>query len=180
MGNRPSTLLPEEIEEMQNAALADLTEEEINRLYARFCQLDKSRSGAISTEEFFHIPELAMNPLAPRIVSVFDEDGRGEVNFRQFVKNLSIFSPKAKREVKLRFAFEVYDLNGDGFIDPAELYSTMRVMVGSSMTDLQLRQIVDKTLLDADVVDKDGKISFEEFKRSLAFSNVEGRLVAEW
>ncbi len=36
------------------------------------------------------------------------------------------------------------------------------MMVGANLTDVQLQQIVDKTILDADK-DKDGKLSFEEF-----------------
>ncbi len=36
------------------------------------------------------------------------------------------------------------------------------MMVGSNLNDVQLQQIVDKTILEADV-DKDGKISFDEF-----------------
>ena len=35
-------------------------------------------------------------------------------------------------------------------------------MVGSNLTDKQLQEIVDKTILYADK-DKDGKISYEEF-----------------
>ena len=36
------------------------------------------------------------------------------------------------------------------------------MMVGSNLNDVQLQQIVDKTILEADL-DKDGKISFDEF-----------------
>ena len=35
-------------------------------------------------------------------------------------------------------------------------------MVGSNLTDVQLQQIVDKSIIEADK-DKDGKLSFEEF-----------------
>jgi len=38
------------------------------------------------------------------------------------------------------------------------------MMVGSNLTDIQLQQIVDKTILEGDA-DKDGKISYEEFKK---------------
>jgi len=38
------------------------------------------------------------------------------------------------------------------------------MMVGSNLNDIQLQQIVDKTILEGDQ-DKDGRISFEEFKR---------------
>jgi hypothetical protein len=47
------------------------------------------------------IPELAMNPLSNRIVSVFDMDNRNAINFKQFVGALSVFAKEAKSEQKL-------------------------------------------------------------------------------
>lgn len=44
-------------------------------------------------------------------------------------------------------------------------------MVGSNLKDQQLQQIVDKTLMEADL-DKDGKISFEEFKKMVENTDV--------
>ena len=59
-------------------------------------------------------------------------------------------------------AFAVYDIDGDGFITNGELFEVLKMMVGSNLTDHQLQNIVDKTILEADK-DGDGKISFEEF-----------------
>ena len=39
-------------------------------------------------------------------------------------------------------------------------------MVGTNLSDVQLQQIVDKTIIEADE-DRDGKLSFEEFKKIL-------------
>ena len=45
------------------------------------------------------------------------------------------------------------------------------MMVGSNLKDQQLQQIVDKTIMEADL-DKDGKISFEEFKKMVENTDV--------
>jgi serine/threonine-protein phosphatase 2B regulatory subunit len=42
----------------------------------------------------------------------------------------------------------------------------LKMMVGNNLNDVQLQQIVDKTILEGDL-DKDGKISFEEFKKMI-------------
>ena len=44
-------------------------------------------------------------------------------------------------------------------------------MVGSNLKDQQLQQIVDKTIMEADL-DRDGKISFEEFTRMVENTDV--------
>ena len=59
-------------------------------------------------------------------------------------------------------AFRIYDIDQDGFISNGELYQVLKTMVGNNLTDKQLQEIVDKTILYADK-DGDGKISFEEF-----------------
>lgn len=59
-------------------------------------------------------------------------------------------------------AFKVYDIDRDGFIANGELFLVLKMMVGNNLKDLQLQQIVDKTIMEADQ-DGDGKISFQEF-----------------
>ena len=59
-------------------------------------------------------------------------------------------------------AFSIYDIDQDGFISNGELFQVLKTMVGNNLTDKQLQEIVDKTILYADK-DGDGKISFEEF-----------------
>lgn len=62
----------------------------------------------------------------------------------------------------LLVAFQIYDIDQDGFISNGELFQVLKIMVGNNLNDVQLQQIVDKTIIEADK-DKDGKISFEEF-----------------
>ncbi|KAI0221132.1 Calcineurin subunit B, partial [Massospora cicadina] len=78
------------------------TAEEIARLYKRFTKLDKDGSGAIDKEEFLSIPQIASNPLAARLIAIFDEDGGGDVDFQEFIKGLSAFSSKGNKTDKLR------------------------------------------------------------------------------
>lgn len=47
---------------------------EIQRLKKRFMKLDKNGSGAIEKEEFLQIPQIANNPLASRMIAIFDEE----------------------------------------------------------------------------------------------------------
>jgi serine/threonine-protein phosphatase 2B regulatory subunit len=85
----------------------------------------------------------------------------------------------------LPVAFNVYDVDRDGFISNGELFLVLKMMVGNnlkvrvdlpylgpqifilSIQDQQLQQIVDKTIMEADQ-DGDGKLSFEEFAQTVA------------
>ncbi|XHF96847.1 Calcineurin subunit B [Aspergillus wentii] len=149
--------------------------DEVDRLRKRFMKLDKVRnhdsSGTIDREEFLSLPQVSSNPLATRMIAIFDEDGGGDVDFQEFVSGLSAFSSKGNKEEKLRFAFKVYDIDRDGYISNGELFIVLKMMVGNNLKDIQLQQIVDKTIMEADK-DQDGKISFEEFTEMVENTDV--------
>ena len=105
------------------------------------------------------------------MIAIFDEDGGGDVDFEEFVSGLSAFSNKGNKEQKLRFAFKVYDIDRDGYISNGELFIVLKMMVGSNLKDQQLQQIVDKTIMEADL-DGDGKVSFEEFTKMVENTDV--------
>lgn len=149
--------------------------EDIDRLRKRFMKLDKDKSGTIEKDEFSSIPGVSSNPLAPRLMDVFDEDGGGDIDFQEFISALSVFSGKSTKDEKLRFAFKVYDIDRDGYISNGELFIVLKMMVGKNLEDEQLQQIVDKTIMEADQ-DGDGKLSFTEFKKAVDNTEVASAL----
>jgi len=146
------------------------------------------------------LPELQQNPLVQRVIDIFDEDGNGEVDFKEFIQGVSQFSVKGDKTSKLRFAFRIYDIDNDGYISNGELFQVrtflpiqflistskpssfisqvLKMMVGSNLKDTQLQQIVDKTILFADK-DNDGKINFEEFCEVVGNTDVHKKMVVD-
>ncbi|KAJ2439272.1 Calcineurin subunit B, partial [Coemansia sp. RSA 2440] len=135
-------------------------------------------SGTIDKDEFLSIPQLANNPLSARLIDIFDTDGGGDVDFKEFITGLSTFSSKGDKEEKLRFAFKIYDIDRDGFISNGELFMVLKMMVGNNLTPVQLQQIVDKTIREADK-NGDGMIDFEEFQSFVARTDVANQLTID-
>jgi serine/threonine-protein phosphatase 2B regulatory subunit len=52
------------------------------------------------------------------------------------------------------------------------------MMVGNNLKDQQLQQIVDKTIMEADL-DDSGKVSFEGFKRIVEKSDISRQMVID-
>ncbi|XP_041468705.1 calcineurin subunit B type 2 [Lytechinus pictus] len=152
--------------------------DEIRRLGKRFKKLDLDNSGSLSVDEFMSLPELQQNPLVQRVIDIFDEDGNGEVDFKEFIQGVSQFSVKGDKESKLRFFFRIYDVDHDGYISNGELFQVLKMMVGSNLKDTQLQQIVDKTITNADL-DGDGKISYEEFCTVVANTDIHQKVVVD-
>lgn len=191
MGSRASTnLQQDDIDEIQKET--GFSTNQIIRLYSRFTSLDKNGNGHLVKEDFMCIPELAINPLASRIINLFcsqssednpDQTTSETVNFRQFVNTLARFRPvktKGNNELnsrlqKLKFAFNMYDLDGDEKISRSELLAVLHMMVGSNISEEQLGSIADRTIMEADE-DQDGVISFEEFVKVMEKVDVEQKM----
>ncbi|KAA6367368.1 MAG: putative Calcineurin subunit B [Streblomastix strix] len=152
------------------------SQDEIKRMYKRFRRLDQDRNGVLSMDEFKQIPELANNPLLERLISIFDTNHDDCVDFDEFISGLSIFGSDASIERKLKFLFDVYDVDGDGFISNGELFYVLKKMTGTNITDEAIQQLVDRTILDTDTSGT-GKISLADFclcltSRSALFDNL--------
>jgi len=198
MGNSRSSLQLQQENIEQISEETGFTSNQIERLWSRFTSLDKQQKGHLTREDFLRIPELAINPLGDRIVHAFfrdssnkDEEEGGKfggasekeiVNFPDFVRVLAHFRPIKKNAEKnkmnsrkLRFAFRMYDLDGDDKISKEELLAVLTMMVGANISEDQLVSIAERTIMEADD-DKDNLISFDEFCKVLERTDVEQKM----
>ncbi|MEQ2223153.1 hypothetical protein ILYODFUR_033846 [Ilyodon furcidens] len=136
--------------------------------------------GRNESEDFEAVRQLSKNPIGDRIVAAFFLPGQETVDFPSFVRVLAHFRPKEKnrtregtqqepepansRNQKLKFAFRLYDRDGDGKISRVELLQVLREMLGMQVTEEQLQSIAERAIQEADL-DKDDAISFDEFRK---------------
>lgn len=153
-----------------------LSEAQILRLLERFKKLDVDCKGSISKTELEKIPGVACNPLVDRVIAVMAKNKSERVTFSELAHALSILSPQKPSEDRLRFAYSIYDVDGDGKVSNADLFTTLKVMVGQNLTEVQVQQIVDRTFIEADL-DRDGYITFEDFQRLSASGDFGEKLV---
>ena len=192
-GVSTADLLPEEIIELQ--ASYPFTQSEIRRLYRRFRKLDVNKTGGITRAQLLKIPELSMNPLAQRIISLFHPPPpslaaltassaatakppatrHDTINFRDFLQMLSNFSDRATVLEKEKLAFRVYDINNDGYISANELFEVMKTMVGDNVKNDALKEMVQRTIANGDK-DGDGQLNFEEFRHIMHTEETETAL----
>ena len=84
----------------------------------------------------FWFLELANNPLVKRVIAVLDKNKDGSISFLEFVQGLNSLSAGSTQEEKLRFAFQIYDINNDGYISNGELFQVLKMMVGNNLNDV--------------------------------------------
>lgn len=104
-----------------------------------------------------------------RIFSIFDCDKDGCLNFNEFLRALKI-TMNGNVNDKLRCAFQIYDLNGDGHLDRKEtkiILENIYDMVGEDRR--KSRKLAGSADKKVDLIfqkfdlDRDGKLTLEEF-----------------
>ena len=105
------------------------------------CFLKDCPSGVLDKAEFARIykqffPFGDPTPLAEYVFNVFDENKNGSIDFKEFICALSITS-RGRLDEKLRWAFQLYDINGDGTITYNEMLSASDQLISHCTRNLQ-------------------------------------------
>ncbi|OIV95156.1 hypothetical protein TanjilG_21546 [Lupinus angustifolius] len=90
-----------------------------------------------------------------------DLDGKGTMEFGEFLNLMAIKIKETAAEEELKEAFRVFDKDQDGYISPIELMFVMRT-IGVKVTEEELGFMVNQADLDGD-----GLIDYEEFVRMM-------------
>ncbi len=114
-----------------------------------------------------------------RVFCIFDKNHDNSISFVEFIQGLSKLSEHSNDEAKLKFVFKIYDIDEDGFISNGDLFKILKIMIGNNLTNIQLQQLVDRTIIQTDF-DQDGMISYEDFKRSIMEQNLLSKITLKY
>lgn len=104
---------------------------EVLRLKQIFDTIDIDHSGSIGLKELLnHLDIETNNKFSKRVFSIFDEDGSGQVDFREFVLSIWNYCTLSQATLAL-FAFDLYDADRTGFLSPAEIEGILKDLYGS-------------------------------------------------
>ena len=137
--------------------------EEIKQLKDEFDKIDVNKDGEISKEELVRClevlyPHEEAKQRAEDIFKEIDFNNDGTINFSEFL-TVNISKEKLLSEDTLSKAFQMFDIDGNGYITIDELKETMPLEITSKEGWKVLVSEVDK--------DGDYQISFKEFKEMM-------------
>ncbi|RZC42056.1 EF-hand 7 domain containing protein [Asbolus verrucosus] len=173
MGNKLVTFSEQQLDNYQDCTF--FTRKEILRVHKKYREIrpdlvpkrmrkNEQATIRIPVEDITEkLPELHENPFKKRICEVFSRDGKGNLSFEDILDLLSVFSEQAPRDIKVFYAFRIYDFDNDKHIGPEDLDNALILLMRQELTPEDRQQIIEKVIEEADV-DGDGKLSYMEFE----------------
>ena len=136
----------------------------------------KSCVRAVLRRQNRNVADSKLDSVTEKLFNILDVDRSGKVDFHELACGLSILCGGDSSE-KVRSAFELFDVNGDGFISPDELqqylecvYSIMFAADPHAQDNARLSpknlaiETVDIAFKECDR-NHDGKLNYDEFQR---------------
>ncbi|XP_077451906.1 NADPH oxidase 5 isoform X2 [Stigmatopora argus] len=122
----------------------------------------------IDLDEFKTALKVKESFFAERFFALFDSDGSSSISLDELLGALDLLIHGSETD-KLRFLFQVYDVDGSGSIDPGELRTVLKSCLRESAISLSEEKLDDLTLALFESADRDasGAITFEELKAEL-------------
>ncbi|CAL1540095.1 unnamed protein product [Lymnaea stagnalis] len=118
---------------------------------------EKEKVAQISYEDFSNYLMLPQSEALREVFNLYDRDGSGKIDFREYVIGLSLVSAPVNQEDTIRLAFQLFDIDNKGHVTKGDLNHILKGAFKISDAD------VDKIFREVNT-SNDGKITLDEFK----------------
>ena len=148
----------------KNAYKQELSEDQKKEIKDAFDLFDTSGSGTIESKELkVALRALGFDPKKDELRSLilqYDTAGTGRIDFAEFLDIMLQKISENNTETEIQNAFELFDINGDKFIDIEDLRKVAEEL-GETMTEEELMEMLNGASKKAG--EDEGKVNQNDF-----------------
>ncbi|KAF6039680.1 LPCAT2 [Bugula neritina] len=140
-----------------------LSYEDIHSLMGKFGDISQLSDieGRVDLKTFAKYMDLPVSETLSQLFSMYDRDGSGNIDFREYVIGMSLISEPARADDSIRLAFKLFDKDGDGYVSQSEFADLlMNILITEKEEADALFEKLDSS--------QSGKLTFEDFKACAA------------
>ena len=146
MGVNSSVLTDYDLQRLKGET--DIKQKDIKKCHKKFNSLDKDKKGYVSINDIVAIPEIENNPLRYHVAQYMSNNNEKEaISFETFIKVIDIFK-NSKTEKQYKFMYDLFDFDKDGKISNEDMLINFKLLLGNSLNEEQIIEIVDKTITE--------------------------------
>mmetsp|Transcript_12434 Transcript_12434/g.20139 ORF Transcript_12434/g.20139 Transcript_12434/m.20139 type:complete len:625 (+) Transcript_12434:222-2096(+) len=157
-----------------------LTLKDAKLILKQFADADKDGDGLVDLSEFARAIGFDKDSnQVKRLFNFFDRDLSGKIDFRELLTGMANVHPFSSSKDKIKFAFELFDQDGDGYVSETELWNLWNVATENTDSQrfaeesrIELRNLIEtvhnrRLLADGNIRSSSSneiRISLEEFQ----------------
>jgi Ca2+-binding EF-hand superfamily protein len=109
-----------------------MTESDVEKLFYIFQEIDTKKKNYVLQGQLAAYLSIPWTNFAVRMLKVFDEDGNGVVDFREFVLTIWNYCTRDSNQI-LELAFEMYDDNNSGKLTTQQVLTMTADLHGKNL-----------------------------------------------
>lgn len=118
-----------------------------------------TESKFVRKTEFDKIDDLKNNPITHLLLKKYSY--KNKVDLTKMNEDLKIFLSTTELSDKLKFLFNLYDMDGDGLISSTEMFELLKLLNKGVLENWKIQNIVDKTF--AEIGEYTTTMNFKQF-----------------
>jgi serine/threonine-protein phosphatase 2B regulatory subunit len=134
----------------------------IRSLLKQYPSSDENKQSVIGLHSFCSFLKIKVDPIAERMFNLFDFDESDTINMKEFMVSISNYAADFKTEDKIKFAFQIFDVDNSNHLSRDELQNILKANYMAPSVDENIKRKANAVFNSADI-DNSGDISLEEF-----------------
>ncbi|XP_060081111.1 lysophosphatidylcholine acyltransferase 2-like [Ylistrum balloti] len=129
--------------------------EDLQSMLEKYSSIAQSKTGVITLDEFASYLHLPKSEALEQVFALYDRNGSGMIDFREYVIGLSLVSSPVNTEETIKLAFQLFDEENKGYMSRDDLTRILQNAFEMGNVDELFEQVDTKN---------DEKITYDEFK----------------